>query len=88
MVLLSGIEGKAITLVVQRPNEEEVYYRMGMNMSFKFLMNDYCQRKGLGLGTIQFMGPEGDRLKEEHTPLELGMEDGDVVDAFSHQLGG
>ncbi|KAE9592094.1 hypothetical protein Lalb_Chr19g0125601 [Lupinus albus] len=88
MVVLSGIDGKAITLLVQRQNEKEVYYRMGMNMSLKYLMNDYYKRMGLGLGTIQFIGPDGNLLRENNTPLQLKLEDGDVIDAFSHVDGG
>ncbi|KAK7255954.1 hypothetical protein RIF29_29400 [Crotalaria pallida] len=65
-----------------------LYYRTGKNVKFSFLMTDYSVRMELGLGTIHFVGPDGDTLRETHTPQDLGMKDGDVIDAFIPQVCG
>ncbi|KAK7255953.1 hypothetical protein RIF29_29403 [Crotalaria pallida] len=79
---------KPITLIVKGQNEEDLYYRMGMNTSFKVMMKDYCERKGLGFGTVKFLDPEGTMLNETHTPEDRKLEDGDAIDAFTDQIGG
>ncbi|KAK7268680.1 hypothetical protein RIF29_21386 [Crotalaria pallida] len=83
MVCLSIRSGeKPITLIVQRQNEEVLYYRMGMNTRLMFLMMDYCERKGLVFGAMRFIGPDGCRLNGKQTPRDLHMEDVDVIDVF------
>ncbi|KAL8557818.1 hypothetical protein ACS0TY_005061 [Phlomoides rotata] len=48
---------------------------------------DFCDRLDIVYSTIRFLSPEGERIQEEQTAKELKMEDGEVIDAFSQQLG-
>ena len=64
--LKSGEE--AITLKVQKQNEQVVHYRMGKKVNLEVMMKDYCDRMGLGWGTVQFLGPEGNFLNGTQTP--------------------
>lgn len=50
-------------------------------------MDAYCSRQGLQSQAVRFLY-DGERLKEDSTPDQLHMEDGDVVDAVAQQTGG
>ena len=44
------------------------------------LMNAFCQRQGVNLNAVRFLF-DGERIAPHQTPADLGMEDGDVIDA-------
>ena len=46
----------------------------------KKLMHVYCNRKGVPLSNMRFL-LDGQRIDEAKTPGEMGMEDGEVIDA-------
>ena len=50
-------------------------------------MEAYCQREGLAFDGVRFLY-DGDRLLPAQTPGELGMEEGDEIDALVEQTGG
>ena len=50
-------------------------------------MQAYCSKKGVEAGSFRFVF-DGNRICPQAWPGELGMEDDDVIDAFSEQLGG
>ena len=74
-----------ITLRVKDQNE--VFFRIKKSVPLKMLMDGYCVRKHVQLDTFVFM-IDGRRLRPEQTPNEVGLEDGDEIDAFTHQVGG
>ena len=84
--LKSGEE--AVTLKIQKQDEEAVHYRIGKNVNLEVMMKDYYDRKALGWDTLRFLGPEGNLLNGSQTPTSLDLEDGDIIDAMFHQLGG
>ncbi|KAI4354384.1 hypothetical protein L6164_003250 [Bauhinia variegata] len=75
-----------IILRVQRPNEEDIFYRLGRELPLEHLMNDYCKRKSLARETVRFLF-DGKRVRKTHTAELLKMDDDDIIDAFSEQYG-
>ncbi|KAF7133155.1 hypothetical protein RHSIM_Rhsim09G0057700 [Rhododendron simsii] len=65
----------------------EVFFRIKNNTQLKKLMTSYCERQSLDAKAIVFLF-DGHRIKAEQTPEQLGMEDGDEIDAMLHQTGG
>ena len=50
-------------------------------------MEAYCQRQSLSSQNVRFLF-DGERLRENQTPLELSMENGDEIDVVIEQVGG
>ncbi|KAL8544698.1 hypothetical protein ACS0TY_005070 [Phlomoides rotata] len=48
---------------------------------------DFCDRLDIVYSFMRFLGPEGKRILETETAKELEMEDGEVIDAFTEQIG-
>ncbi|XP_019172834.1 PREDICTED: small ubiquitin-related modifier 2-like [Ipomoea nil] len=53
----------------------------------KILLVAYCDKKQLEYGDIRFLY-EGKRLPVKKTPNEMGMKDGDEIEAFMNVQGG
>ena len=66
---------------------KEVVFKLKMGTALKKLMEAYCQREGLPFDGVRFLY-DGERLLPTQTPAELGMEDGDEIDALVEQTGG
>ncbi|XP_021800764.1 small ubiquitin-related modifier 2-like [Prunus avium] len=64
-----------------------VTYLMGPNSLLKHVLRNYCTRNSLLYESKRFLY-NGNRVRQNHTPAGLGMEDGDAIDAMSHMLGG
>ncbi|KGN47962.1 hypothetical protein Csa_004132 [Cucumis sativus] len=50
-------------------------------------MDSYCQRQELEFSTIAFL-MDGHPIAGTQTAEELGLEDGDEIDAMKHHCGG
>ena len=53
----------------------------------KKLMNAYADRQGVQLRSIRFLF-DGERIREDQTPQDLELEDGDSIDVVMEQVGG
>ena len=65
----------------------EVYFKVKRDIKLKKLMDAYCKRQGMNSGSLRF-NFDGERINPQSTPLSLGMEDKDVIDALQEQTGG
>ncbi|XP_071907580.1 small ubiquitin-related modifier 1 isoform X2 [Coffea arabica] len=65
----------------------EVFFRIKRSTQLKKLINAYCERQSVELGSMVFLF-DGQRLQGEQTPEQVSMEDGDEIDAMLHQTGG
>ncbi|BBH06793.1 small ubiquitin-like modifier 2 [Prunus dulcis] len=63
---------------VRAQQHPPVTYLMGPNSLLQHVLRSYDTR---------FLH-NGNRVRQNHTPADLGMEDGDAIDAMSHMLGG
>jgi small ubiquitin-related modifier len=50
-------------------------------------MRAFCQRQGVAMESVRFLF-DGNRIRENQTPNELEMEDGDSIDVVVAQVGG
>ena len=51
------------------------------------IFDAFLQRKSLQPGSVRFLF-DGERVREDQTPQELDMEDGDSLDVMMEQVGG
>ncbi|CDP13791.1 unnamed protein product [Coffea canephora] len=76
-----------INLKVKGQDGSEVFFRIKRSTQLKKLINAYCERQSVELGSMVFLF-DGQRLQGEQTPEQVSMEDGDEIDAMLHQTGG
>jgi len=76
-----------INLKVVGQDGNEVFFKIKKHTALRKLTEAYCQRQGVSPSSIRFLY-DGRRIQPDQTPKELGMEDGDVIDAMLHQTGG
>eukprot|EP00922_Rhytidocystis_sp_ex-Travisia-forbesii_P000763 GHVS01001106.1.p1 GENE.GHVS01001106.1~~GHVS01001106.1.p1 ORF type:complete len:157 (+),score=60.42 GHVS01001106.1:206-676(+) len=79
--------GEHLQLKVRSPDGSEVYFKIKKRTKLEKLMNAYCNRLGQSPDAVRFLF-DGERVKGDKTPDELGIEDGDVIDAMVQQVGG
>lgn len=76
-----------INLKVVGQDGAEVFFKIKKHTSLKRLIDAYCQRQGVSSTAIRFLF-DGRRIQPDQTPKDLGMEDGDIIDAMLFQTGG
>ncbi|OEH80585.1 ubiquitin-like protein smt3 [Cyclospora cayetanensis] len=72
---------------MQLKDGSEVYFKIKRRTKLEKLMTAYCNRLGQSIDSVRFLY-DGERVKPEKTPMDLGIEDGDVIDAMVQQTGG
>ncbi|CCH43773.1 hypothetical protein BN7_3327 [Wickerhamomyces ciferrii] len=65
----------------------EIFFKIKRATPLKRLMEAFAKRQGKSLNSIRFLF-EGQRVKEDATPDEMDLEDGDVIEAHQEQIGG
>ncbi|KAL7145211.1 hypothetical protein ABFS83_07G065600 [Erythranthe nasuta] len=76
-----------VTLSIKSQDGDGIYYRFPRGRKVQFLLLEYCKGKNLNYATVVFLY-NGERIKTSKTANELGMENGDQIDAMVHQNGG
>ncbi|CAG9319046.1 unnamed protein product [Blepharisma stoltei] len=76
-----------VTLKVKSQDGNEIFFKIKKSTQLKKLMEAYCSRNGVNPTTVRFLF-DGERIQETSTPVSLGMEDGDEIDAMVEQTGG
>ncbi|EFJ18574.1 hypothetical protein SELMODRAFT_112290 [Selaginella moellendorffii] len=79
--------GDHMNLKVKSQDGNEICFSIRRNTRLAKLMKAYCERMSVAPDSIAFL-LDGKRLREDQTPEELEMEDGDEIDAMLHQTGG
>ncbi|KAK9291944.1 hypothetical protein L1049_019896 [Liquidambar formosana] len=80
-------ERNHVTIKVQRQHVFDIYLRIKRDLPLRELKICYCDRLGLEYDTVRFTY-DGIKIGNSQTAEELGMEDGDVIDAWSDQMAG
>lgn len=80
-------EGEYIKLKVIGQDSSEIHFKVKMTTHLKKLKESYCQRQGVPMNSLRFLF-EGQRIADNHTPKELGMEEEDVIEVYQEQTGG
>ncbi|KAG7259385.1 hypothetical protein CRUP_027288 [Coryphaenoides rupestris] len=68
-------------------DNSEIHFKVKMTTHLKKLKESYSQRQGVPMNTLRFLF-EGQRITDNQTPKELGMEDEDVIEVYQEQTGG
>ncbi|VCX31290.1 unnamed protein product [Gulo gulo] len=76
-----------IKLRVIRQDSSEVHFKVKMTTHLKKLKKSYCQRQGVPMYSLRFLF-DGQRIADNHTAKELGMEEDDVIEVYQEQTGG
>lgn len=76
-----------LNLQVKSQDGNVVHFKAKITTPFRKLMTAYCDRQSVASESVVFLF-EGERLRGEQTPQEVGMEDGDSIDVVIHQVGG
>lgn len=80
-------DGEYVTLTVQHQNKPDFLFKMKRDDPIRKLMIKFCERMKFGdYRQIRFT-LDGARIKGDHTPNKLELENGDSIDAWSEQLG-
>ncbi|XP_029776673.1 small ubiquitin-related modifier 1-like [Suricata suricatta] len=79
-------EGEYIKLKVIGQDSSEIHFKVKMTTHLKKLKESYCQRQGVPMNSPRFLF-EGQRIADNHTPKELGMEEEDVIEVYQEQMG-
>jgi hypothetical protein len=80
-------QSEHLNLKVRSADGQEVHFRIKKTTRLEKLMMAYCQRLGQSFDAVRFMF-DGDRINKEQTPNDIGLDDGDVIDAMLPQVGG
>lgn len=83
----SDSDNQTLTVKVKGLNEEEVGFRVKNNTKLGKIFEVFASHFGLSIDSLRFVF-DGQRLKAENTPKEIGILDGEVIEAVSEQLGG
>ncbi|KAL0322297.1 UNVERIFIED_CONTAM: Small ubiquitin-related modifier 2 [Sesamum calycinum] len=84
----SSSMGAHINLSIQNGQDYRVLsYRVKRDIPLDRILLDFSRRLGLHYNSIRFVY-DGRRLKDSSTPLDLNMDDGGVIDAWTEQTGG
>lgn len=76
-----------INLKVVGQDGTSIFFKIKKHTSLRRLIDAYCQRQGVATNAIRFLF-DGRRIQPDQTPKDLGMEDGDIIDAMLFQTGG
>merc|ERR1711871_1169439 len=77
--------GEHLNIKVKQ-DENEIVFKIKNSTPLKKLMNAFCSRQAVEISQMVFLY-DGQRVLPEETPAQLGMEDGDLIDAMLHQTG-
>lgn len=73
--------------LISTKDGNEVFFKIKKTTPLAKLTGAYLQRQGISEESMRFLF-DGNRIRNEQTPGELGMEENDVIDAVLMQTGG
>lgn len=76
-----------LSIRVRDQHQGEVVFKVKRTTKMKRVLQAFCDRKGWQAGQVRFAF-DGQRVDEEMSPEDLGMESNDCIDAFLEQIGG
>jgi small ubiquitin-related modifier len=76
-----------VNLTIKDPQGEEVYFKVKRTTRMRKLFQAFCKRSNTDPSTMRFFY-QGDRIDDEQSPADLGLRDGDKIDAFVRQVAG
>lgn len=80
-------QSESISLKVKGQDGVEMFFRIKRSTVMKKLLKTYCDRKFLNYKSVRFL-INGERFDPDKNPTDLGLSDGDEIDAMMDQAGG
>jgi small ubiquitin-related modifier len=77
---------KFMTLIVLDQTGDKTYFKCTHDMKLHRLMNAYTERHGISADEVRFFF-DGTKIYPDHTPRQLEMESGDVIDVMINLAG-
>ena len=69
------------------PDGDEIHFRIKPTTLLSRVKRVYCERLSVDQNAVRFLY-DGQRIKSNATPADLGLENNDVIDAIMEQVGG
>ena len=66
---------------------EELIFKVKKTTLFEKIKEKYCERFGINKSDVRFLF-DGDNIKDNQTPKDIGLEDGFSIDCIIEQKGG
>lgn len=85
--VLEDEKNDIIKVKVIGEDRSEIHFRLKMTTKLKKLKDSYSRRQGLSVNSLKFLF-EGQKIADNHTAEELGMEEEDVIEVYQEQTGG
>ncbi|KAK4415257.1 hypothetical protein Salat_2633000 [Sesamum alatum] len=85
--LVLSPSNSTFNLCIKSQDGEEFYYRVGREKRMIVVISWYYAKKNVYFDTLCFVY-NGRQIKTSKTLAQLGMEDWDIIDAMSTQIGG
>jgi small ubiquitin-related modifier len=82
-----GGDGAHVNITIKDPQGEETYFKVKRSTRLRKLFQAFCKRSNTDSSTMRFFFG-GERINDDQTPEELGLRDGDKIDAFVRQVAG
>jgi len=79
--------GDHIGIKVVGQNGQEVYFKIKKTTKFSKVFDVWARRQATSTTSLRFLY-DGNRIRETDTPMDIGVEDGDIVDVVLQQTGG
>lgn len=80
-------EEQKISLRIVGQDGSEIYFKVKKSIIMERIFKAYCSRKGVSESSVRFLY-DGARISESSSALQIGLEDGDVIDVMVQQTGG
>jgi hypothetical protein len=86
--VVPNIKEERISIKIRDVNNNgEVFFRIKNGTLMGKVMSSFCERQGRQSGTVRFLF-EGRRINPDDTPLSIDLQNADVIEAHTEQLGG
>lgn len=82
-----ALDDTHIAIKVVNQNGADVNFKIKPTTKLAKLMEAYCNRQSVTMSSVRFLF-NGERLVSESTANDIGLADGDVIDAVLQQTGG
>lgn len=82
-----GEDDGTLAIRVKDQAQGEIVFKVKRTTKFKRVLQAFCDRKGWQPQQVRFAF-DGQRVDDEMSPDDLGMEHNDCIDAFLEQVGG
>ena len=79
--------GELIHIKVTSSVYEELIFKVKKTTLFEKIKEKYCERFGINKTDVRFLF-DGDNIKDNQTPKDIGLEDGFSIDCIIEQKGG